>query len=51
MAMTMTIEELEAKLASAEAAGDFEAVAVLSNDIASLKGEPLPYDEEWFDDL
>lgn len=48
---TYTLAELEAQLAAAEAEDDFEAVACIRNDIADLKGEPRPYDQEWFDDL
>ena len=48
---TYTLAELEAQLAAAEAINDFEAVACICNDIADLKGEPRPYDQEWFDDL
>ena len=46
-----TLAELEAQLAAAEAINDFEAVACIQNDIADLKGEPRPYDQEWFEDL
>ena len=46
-----TLAELEDMLKAAEAINDFEAVAVICNDIADLKGEPRPYDQEWFDDL
>ena len=46
-----TLAELEAMLKAAEAINDFEAVAVIRNDIADLKGEPRPYGQEWFDDL
>ena len=46
-----TLAELEAELKAAKAINDFEAVAVICNDIADLKGEPRPYDQEWFDDL
>jgi len=46
-----TLAELEAMLKEAEAINDFELVAVIRNDIADLKGEPRPYDQEWFDDL
>ena len=49
--MDYTMEELKAKLAEAEAEGDFEAVACIENDIARLKGEPEPYNQEWFEDL
>lgn len=46
-----TLAELEAQLAAAKAIDDFEAVACIQNDIADLKGEPRPYDQEWFEDL
>ena len=49
--MSYSLAELEARLAAAKAENDFEAVACISNDIADLKGEPRPYDQEWFDDL
>ena len=49
--MSYSLAELEAQLAAAEAANDVEAVACIRNDIADLKGEPRPYDQEWFDDL
>lgn len=48
---TYTLEQLEEMLASANAINDFEAAACIRNDIADLKGEPRPYDQEWFDDL
>lgn len=48
---TYTLTELEAQLAAAEAINDFEAMACICNDIADLKGEPRPYDQEWFYDL
>ena len=46
-----TLAELEAMLKDAESINDFETVAVIRNDIADLKGEPRPYDQEWFNDL
>lgn len=46
-----TLAELEAELKAAKAINDFEDVAVICNAIADLKGEPRPYDQEWFDDL
>ena len=49
--MSYSLAELEARLAAAKAENDFEAVACISNDIADLKGEPRPYDQEWFNDL
>ena len=45
------LERLEAALVAAREADDFEAVACIKNDIATLKDEAKPFDKEWFNDL